>query len=142
MNLNKVILCGRLTRDPELRQTTSGQAVATVGLATSRTWIDKAGQKQEGTEWHTLVVWGRQGEIVNQYSRKGDLLLVEGRLQTREWEDKDKNKRKTTEVVVEQVQFGPKRQGSAPARDDFDGPEPGEPIIDLGEDTTGEEINF
>lgn len=111
MNLNRVIVAGRLTADPQLRNTTGGQAVATFGLATSRSWTDKAGQKQEQTEFHNVVVWGRQGELAAQYLKKGALALVEGRLQTRTWQDQQGQNRKTTEVVAEAVQFGPRLDG-------------------------------
>ncbi len=111
MNLNRVIIAGRLTADPQLRNTTTGQSVATFGLATSRSWTDKAGQKQEQTEFHNVVVWGRQGELVAQYLKKGSLALIEGRLQTRSWQDQQGQTRKTTEVIAEAVQFGPRTDG-------------------------------
>ncbi len=110
MNLNKVIIAGRLTADPELRTTPSGTHVASFSLATNRNWKDKDGQKKEETEFHNIVAWGRQADIVNQFSKKGDLLLVEGRLQTRSWEGKDSQTRRTTEVIAERVQLGPRRQ--------------------------------
>lgn len=113
MNLNRVIIAGRLTADPQLRNTTGGQSVATFGLATSRSWTDKAGQKQEQTEFHNVVVWGRQGELAAQYLKKGALALVEGRLQTRSWQDQQGQNRKTTEVVAEAVQFGPRTDGGS-----------------------------
>ena len=108
MNLNKVFLIGRLTADPELRSTQSGQAVTNFGLATNRVWNDKNGQRQENTEFHTIVVWGRQAEIVSQYLKKGSMALIEGRLQTRTWQDGQGQKRKTTEIIAERVQFGPR----------------------------------
>ena len=108
MNLNKVFLIGRLTADPELRSTQSGQAVTSFGLATNRVWNDKGGQRQESTEFHTIVVWGRQAEIVSQYLKRGSMALIEGRLQTRAWQDAQGQKRKTTEIVAERVQFGPR----------------------------------
>lgn len=122
MNLNRVIIAGRLTADPQLRSTTSGQSVGTFGVATSRTWTDKSNQKQESTEFHNIVVWGRQAELCAQYLKKGALVLIEGRLQTRAWDDQQGNKRKTTEIVAEAVQFGPRQDsgggswsGSKPA---------------------------
>lgn len=112
MNLNKVQLIGRLTRDPELRTTPSGQTVATVGLATNRTWKDKMGQKQEKSEFHNLVVWGRTAEIVGQYLTKGQEAYFEGRLETRSYTGKDGVERRTTEVIVENMQMGARAQGS------------------------------
>lgn len=111
MNLNKVILIGRLTKDPELRTTASGQSVVSVGLATNQYFTDKSGQKQEKTDFHNLVFWGKQAELVSQYCGKGNLLMVEGRLQTRSWEGKDNRKNYTTEIVVGNMQFGPKPKG-------------------------------
>ena len=113
MNLNKVFIIGRLTQDPEVRSTQSGQSVATVKMATNRVWTDKAGQKQEGTEFHTIVAWGRLGEIAGQYLKKGGLAMFEGRLQTRSWVDKSNNKRYTTEIVAESLQMGPRAAGSS-----------------------------
>lgn len=112
MNLNKVQLIGRLTRDPELRTTPSGQTVATVGLATNRTWNDKSGQKQEKTEFHNLVIWGRLAEIVGQYLTKGQEAYFEGRLETRSYTGKDGVERRTTEIIVENMQMGSRAQGS------------------------------
>lgn len=111
MNLNRAIVAGRLTADPQLRSTTGGQSVGTFGVATSRSWTDKAGQKQEQTEFHNIVVWGRQAELCAQYLKKGALVLIEGRLQTRAWQDQQNQTRKTTEIVAEAVQFGPRQDG-------------------------------
>lgn len=111
MNLNKVLLIGRLTRDPELRTTTGGQPVAGFGLATNRVWTDKSGAKQEDVQFHNIVVWGRQAEITNQFLTKGSLVYVEGRLQTRSWQGKDGQNMKTTEIVAERIQFGPRAAG-------------------------------
>ncbi len=108
MNLNKVFLVGRLTQDPELRNTPNGQAVASFSLATNRVWNDQAGQKQEQTEFHNIVVWRRLAEIAGQYLKKGQTLLVEGRMQTRNWVGQDGIKRYRTEVVAENFQMGPK----------------------------------
>lgn len=112
MNLNKVFICGNLTRDPELRQTPSGQAVCSTALATNRIFTDKAGVKQKQAEFHNIVLWGKQAEIVNQYLRKGSLLLVEGRLQTSNWDDDKGQKHYKTEIVAEQIQLGPKPSGT------------------------------
>lgn len=108
MNLNKVFLLGRLTADPQLRSTASGQQVASFAVATNRVWNDKSGQKQEATEFHNIVVWGRQAEIASRFLGKGSLVLVEGRLQTRTWDDREGQKRKTTEIVADRIQLGPR----------------------------------
>lgn len=108
MNLNKVIIIGRMTANPELRTTNSGTSVSSFGVATNRYWTDNNNQKQEETEFHNVVAWGKQAEIINQFLKQGSLICVEGRLQTRTWEDKNGNKRRTTEVIAEQIQFGPK----------------------------------
>ena len=102
--INKVILIGNLGKDPEVRYTQSGQAVADLRLATNDSWIDKNGQQQERTEWHSVVVWGKSAEACGKYLQKGRTVYVEGRLQTREWE-KDGVKRYTTEVIANDVQF-------------------------------------
>ena len=114
--VNKVILIGNLGRDPELRYTQSGQAVVNFTLATSENWTDKSGEKVERTEWHRIVVWGRVGELCAQYLSKGRTVYIEGRIQTREWEDKDGNKRFTTEINAQTVQFlgGPRGDAGSP----------------------------
>ena len=112
MNLNKVQLIGRLTRDPEVRTTPSGQTVATVSLATNRTWNDKSGQKQEKSEFHNIVAWGRLAEIIGQYMSKGQEAYFEGRMETRTYTGKDGIERRTTEVVAENMQMGSRPQGS------------------------------
>jgi len=100
MSVNKAILVGRLGRDPETRYTSGGQAVANFTLATDETYKDRAGERQKRTEWHRIVLWGKLAEIAQQYLKKGMLVYVEGRIQTRQWEDKrDGQKRTTTEVV-------------------------------------------
>jgi len=113
MNLNRVILIGRLTGDPQLRTTPSGQPVTTISLATNRVWTNKSGEKQQDVQYHNVVIWGRQAEIVNQFLKKGSLAMVEGRLQTRSWQDNQGQNRRTTEVVCERIQFGP-RAGAVP----------------------------
>lgn len=105
MSVNKVILIGRLGNNPEMRSTGSGSSVANFNLATSENWTDKNGQKQERTEWHRIVVWGKLAELCGQYLSKGRQCFVEGRLQTRSWDDKDGNKRYTTEIIATTVQF-------------------------------------
>lgn len=105
MSVNKVILLGRLGQDPELKYTPGGSPVCNFSMATTESWTDKAGQKQEKTEWHRIVVWGKLAELCNQYLSKGRQAFVEGRLQTRTWDDKDGNKRYTTEIQAATVQF-------------------------------------
>lgn len=102
-SLNKVMLIGNLTRDPELKYTPSGTGVCTFGLATNREWTDSAGQKQEGAEFHRLVAWGKLGEICSQLLTKGRKTYVEGRLQTRAWKSQDGADRQVTEVVIEEM---------------------------------------
>jgi len=111
MNLNKVFIIGRLTSDPQLRSTPGGQSVASFSLATNRNWIAKNGQKQEEVQFHNIVVWGRQAEVASQFLKKGTMALVEGRLQTRSWQDKSGQTRYTTEVVCERMQMGPRAAG-------------------------------
>ncbi|HLE10408.1 MAG: single-stranded DNA-binding protein [Bdellovibrionales bacterium RIFOXYD12_FULL_39_22] len=105
MSVNKVIVLGRLGQAPELKYTQSGQAVCHFSLATSETWTDKSGQKQEKTEWHRIVVWGKMGEVCNQYLAKGRQAFIEGKLQTRSWDGPDGTKRYTTEINATNVQF-------------------------------------
>ncbi|HLT29760.1 MAG TPA: single-stranded DNA-binding protein [Myxococcaceae bacterium] len=109
--VNKVILVGNLGADPEVRFTPGGQAVANFRIATSESWTDKQGQKQERTEWHRIVVWGKLGELCGEYLAKGRQCYVEGRLQTREWTDKEGKKNYTTEVVATNVVFLGGRDG-------------------------------
>lgn len=103
--VNKVIIVGNLGKDPEVRHTPQGQAVATFSVATSESWNDKTGQKQERTEWHRVVVWGKLAELCGRYLAKGRKAYIEGRLQTRSWDDKEGQKRYTTEIVANTVQF-------------------------------------
>lgn len=103
--VNKVILIGNLGADPELRYTSGNQAVTELRIATSRKWRDKNNEMQEDTQWHRVVVWGKQAEQCKEYLAKGRQVFVEGRLQTRQWDDRDGNKRYTTEVVAQTVQF-------------------------------------
>jgi len=114
--VNKVILIGNLGRDPELRFTQSGQAVGNFTLATTENWTDKSGEKVERTEWHRIVTWGKLAEMCAQYLTKGRTVYIEGRLQTREWEDRDGHKRQTTEINAATVQFlgGPRGEGAGP----------------------------
>lgn len=126
--VNKAIVIGNLGSDPEVRATASGQKVASFSIATNESWVDKNGQKQERTEWHNIVVWGKQAENCAKYLKKGRQAYIEGRLQTREWTDKEGGKRKTTEIVAQTVQFlgGPRGEssGSSPGADYYEGPPP------------------
>lgn len=109
-SLNKVMLIGNLGKDPELKYTPGGQAVATFSLATTRKWRDKEGGDKEDTQWHNIKVWGRQAEVAQQYLKKGRQIYVEGRLETRQYDDKEGNRKYFTEIVVEQfIMLGGKR---------------------------------
>lgn len=108
MNLNKVFIIGRLTADPQLRTTTSGQSVTTFSVATNRTWMNKQNEKQEDVQFHNIVVWGRQAEVANQFLKKGGMVMIEGRIQTRSWQDKQGQNRYTTEIISERMQLGPR----------------------------------
>jgi single-strand DNA-binding protein len=112
MYLNKAILFGNLTRDPELKSLPGGSSVASFGIATNRTWKDKNGAKQEAADFHNVVVFGRQAETAAQYLKKGGSVLVEGRMQTRSWDGPDGKKNYRTEVVADRIQFGPRSSGS------------------------------
>ena len=141
-SVNKVILVGNLGRDPELRYTPSGQPVANFTLATNERFSSRDGEKQERTEWHRIVAWGRTGELCAQYLSKGRSVYIEGRLQTREWENKEGHKQRTTEIVANTVQFlggrgegsggfgagGPSSGGGSPSPGpESSGPPPDEP---------------
>jgi len=112
-SINKVILVGNLGRDPELRYTPSGMAVANLNIATNEVWTDKSGEKKERTEWHRVVVWGKQAEVLNSYLTKGRQVYVEGSLQTRSWDDKSGTKRYTTEVRANRVLMLGRPEGGA-----------------------------
>lgn len=137
-SVNKAILIGNLGRDPELRYTKDGRPVANFTLATNERWRDKQGNNQERTEWHRIVVWDKQAENCAQYLQKGRSAYIEGRIQTRDWEDKDGNKRQTTEVVAQQVKFlGARGDGAGrPAAETP--PSPGEPSAPA----SGDDIPF
>jgi single-strand DNA-binding protein len=136
--VNKVILVGNLGRDAELRYTPAGAAVATLSLATTEVWNDKGGQRQEKTEWHRVVLWGKQAETLNEYLMKGKQIYVEGRLQTREWNDKDGNKRYTTEIRGDRVVLlgggGGGGRREAPGRMPQESAEPHEPVVPVTDD--------
>lgn len=108
MYINKVIIYGNLTRDPELKSLPSGTQVCEFGVATNRVWKDKNGAKQESVDYHNIVIFGRQAELVKQYLHKGGGVFLEGRIQTRSWDAQDGTKRYRTEIVADRIQFGPK----------------------------------
>lgn len=127
MNFNKVILVGNLTRDPELRALPSGQNVANFGLATNRFYNDKSGARQQQTEFHNIVIFGRLADTAGQYLKKGSTVLIEGRLQTRSWQDASGVKKYRTEIVAESMQLGPRPQnqdGAAPLAPGYSQPQP------------------
>lgn len=151
MNLNKVLLIGRLTANPVLRSTTGGSSVGSFSIATNRVWNDKEGKKQEEVQFHNIVVWGKQAEIVSRYLVKGQMALIEGRLQTRSYEAKDGGgKRYATEIVADRVQFGPKAGGAAPGggsggEDSSSSPTPEAaeiPTINIDEEINPEDLEF
>ncbi len=121
--VNKVILIGNLGKDPELRYTPGGQAVASFSIATTERWTDKNGQRQDRTEWHNIVVWGKLAELTNQYLKKGRPVYIEGRITTRSWDDRDGNKKYRTEIVANQVQF----LSGGPSTGSGEAPLPSEP---------------
>jgi single-strand DNA-binding protein len=140
MYLNKVYLIGNLTQDPEFKALPSGSSVSSFSLATNRTWVDKQGQKQETAEYHNVVAYGKQADTISQYLRKGSLILVEGRLQTRSWEAQDGQKKYRTEIIIESFQFGPKGSSgtatpSSPAsRPSKPRPTASKPVADIQEE--------
>lgn len=143
MYLNKSFLYGNLTRDPEVRSLPSGGQVTTFGLATNRTYKDKNGQKQEATEFHNIVAFGKPAELIAQYMKKGRPLFVEGRIQTRAWDDKETGKKNyRTEIVVENFQFGDGGRGGA-GGGDYGAAAPAAPSAKEGEEIQypDEEIN-
>lgn len=108
MNYNKAIIIGNLTADPELRTTSSGQHVCSLRIATNRVWNDSSGAKQQKTEFHSVVLWRRLAEVASQYLKKGNMVLIEGRIETRSWDDASGNKKYRTEIIAENMQLGPK----------------------------------
>jgi single-strand DNA-binding protein len=149
-SVNKVILVGNLGRDAELRYTPGGAAVATINMATTEVWNDKGGQRQEKTEWHRVVVWGKTAESLTEYLTKGKQVYVEGRLQTRQWDDKDGNKRYTTEIRGDRIVLlgggGGGRGGAGMSRGAAGGDESmghvGAPAPDASEPITDDDIPF
>jgi single-strand DNA-binding protein len=148
MYLNKAIVIGNLTRDPELRSLPSGIKVCSFSIATNRVWKDKNGARQESADYHNVVVFGRQAETVAQYMKKGSSILVEGRMQTRSWDDKNTGEKKyRTEIVADRTQFGPKSGGTSgsvggAASAKTSGPEEVDTIEYPEEDINPEDIPF
>lgn len=139
MNFNKAIILGNLTRDPEVRTLPSGQNVASFGIATNRFYTDRQGNKQQATEFHNIVVFGKLADICSRFLNKGKLVLIEGRIQTRSWQAQDGSKRSRTEIVAENMQMGPRgasQTESAPSQSEA-GSDENVPVIDADE----EEIN-
>ena len=126
-SVNKVLILGNLGSDPELKVFEGGQPVAKFNVATNEVWVDKSGNKQERTEWHRIVVWGKQAEHCHQYLKKGRTVFIEGRLQTRTWEDKQGVKRSTTEINASNVTFIGGQGGTGGGRQDFEQPPLAEP---------------
>jgi len=123
MNLNKVLLIGNVTRDPEIRALPSGQQVANFGLATNRVWKKPDGTRGEAAEFHNIVTFGKLADIVKQYAGKGKMLMIEGRIQTRSWTAQDGSKKSRTEIVAETIQLGPKGFGGGAAQGSTNSPE-------------------
>ena len=144
MQVNKVILIGNITKDIELKSLPSGMKVASFGLATNRTWKDNNGQKQEQAEFHSIVSFGKQAEIISQYCGKGDQLFVEGRIQTRSWDKEDGTKAYKTEIVLESFQFGNKiEKKETKTAQQIDEERPNETVIDLdGRELNPDDIPF
>jgi len=140
MNVNKAIILGNLTRDPEIRTTPQGQNVASFGVATNRFWTDKTtGEKKQLVEFHNVVCWRRLSEIAQKFLKKGSLVYIEGRLQTRNWTDQAGNKRSRTEIVAERIQLGPK--GTRPQVPEEIKEEKIEEIEEIPSENKEEEIN-
>jgi len=143
MNLNKVFLIGRLTRDPQAKALPSGQQICSFGLATSRFFTDKSGQKQQQPDFHNIVLFGRLAEIASQYLNKGSLTLIEGRIQTRSWQDATGNKKYRTEIIGERLQLGPRTAGKAVPAEEKEMPSQEEiPIIEEEEEVDIKDIPF
>lgn len=138
MNLNKAMIIGNLTRDPEIRTTPTGQSVASFSVATNQIWTDQQGQKHDRAEFHNIVAWRRLAEIVGQYLKKGSKVYIEGRLQTRDWVGQDGVKRYRTEIIAENMIMLDRAGGGNPlSRGTEEPPMPSEPVIDVEESVGG-----
>lgn len=148
MNLNKVLLLGNLTRDPESRVIPSGQQVVSFGVATNRIWNDASGAKQQKAEFHNVVAWGKLAQICGQYLKKGQLVYIEGRIETKAWDAQDGTKRNRTEIIAESMQMGPRLTGMAREAGSFGGGEKNAssssvPVIEIDkEDIKPEDLPF
>ncbi|MDP3996051.1 MAG: single-stranded DNA-binding protein [bacterium] len=143
MNFNKAILIGRLTRDPETKALPSGQSVTNFGMATDRFFNDKSGQRQQQTDFHNIVLFGKLADIATQYLNKGSLVLIEGRLQTRTWQDASGNKKSRTEIVGERLQMGPKSNRTiSDQKPATENPSEDIPVIEENEDIDVKNIPF
>jgi single-strand DNA-binding protein len=155
MYINKAMVLGNLTRDPELKSLPNGSKICSVSLATNRVWKDQSGAKQEAADYHNVVCFGRQAEVVAQWIKKGQQLYVEGRMTTRSWEDKDtKKKMYRTEIIAEKVEFGPKKDGASAGGNSFNSDSKAPPAnekvnlednlgtIDYGESINPDDIPF
>jgi len=152
MNFNRAIIIGNLTADPDMRTTPSGQHVCSLRVATNRMWTDASGAKQQKTEFHSVVLWRRLAEIASQYLKKGNLVLIEGRLETRNWDDTAGNKHYRTEIIAENMQLGPKgftQGGGSESKPSANQPAPDKqeskeeiPIIEEDEEIDVKDIPF
>jgi len=139
-SVNKVILIGNLGRDPEVRYMTDGGAITNISVATTDTWKDKAGEKQEKTEWHRVAFFGKLAEIAGEYLKKGSQVYVEGRLQTRKWQDKEGQDKYTTEIVADRMQMlGRREGGGAPDSDRDSGPRESAPRRETAKEGSAKE---
>ncbi len=143
MYLNKAMLYGNLTKDPELKALPSGIKVASFSIATNRSYKDKNGVKQETAEYHNIVAFGKPAELIAQYMKRGNPIFIDGRIQTRSWDDKDGQKKYRTEIIVENFQFGPKAMGTTSQRSESSG-QTGDSHQDIGSEIAypEEEINI
>lgn len=150
MNVNKAMIVGRLVDNPEMRTTSSGQSVCTLRVATNRVWTAN-GQRQEQVEYHSVVLWRRLAEIASQYLQKGGLVFIEGRIQTRSWEDSSGNKRYRTEIIAESMQLGPRgtaqkqvqaEEEETPPKDEQSKPQEEIPVIEEDEEIDVKDIPF
>lgn len=142
MDLNKVMIIGNVTRDPEIRTIPSGQMVASFSIATNRQWTDQSGQKQEKAEFHNIVAWRKLAEIIQQYLKKGTKVYVEGRLETRSWEDPQGAKKYRTEIIANNMIMLSSKGNTGPARESSEEVPPPEPTVDSDQEISIEDIPF
>lgn len=143
MDLNKAIIIGRLTNDPETRALPSGQSVTNFSVATNRVWTDKSGSKQEDTQFHNVVTFGRLADVASKYLTKGGLVMIEGRIQTRSWEDQSGGRKYRTEIIAEGLQLGPRSAGGSSQRNEGPAKKDDDiPVIDQDEEINTDDIPF